>query len=164
METIKVNKKDAIKIYNGASEQVKQALKRLLGDDITDVDMADLIDGWESVAEMNGLHPLNDLPFPEPKNEYQARANAFFVMDYATDAYNGRPQNYDDKSEKKFYEWLRRDPSQPSGFEFSSSFYAYDSTDTHVGARLTLLNERHVLDRWKKFEKWFAILLTKTAN
>jgi len=122
----------------------------------------DRIDGWESVAAIMGFHPVDDLPYPNPKTERQEAVNAFFVMDVAADAYNeGKIPDFQDAKQEKWFDYFKRNPSG-FGFLYSLTFYAH--THSYVGARLSLLKREHVADRAKKFDTWIQKLLTKTKQ
>ena len=162
METITINKQNALKAYNGAKGEIKQALADLFGQEVTSQKITDRIQGWGDAAAIMGFNPVSDLPYPNASTERQHAVNAFFVIDVAVDAYNeGKVADWDDKTQKKFQSWWQKNASS---FGFSYSYSYYDYSRSVVGLRLSLLSEEHWPDIAKKFDTWFQKLLTKTEN
>lgn len=161
METITIQKENARQAYNQAQGEFKTTLAILFGSDVTNQKITERISGWGDAAAIMGFHPVDDLPYPNPKTERQHAVNAFFVLDVATDAYNeGQVPDWNDKAQKKFQSWWQKN----SSFGFSGSYSTYVRSDSSVGLRLSTLSEENLRDMAKKFDSWVQKLLTKTEN
>jgi hypothetical protein len=146
-------------VINGKDTEVELTSKQVESIKKTPINITDRINGWEDVAEILGIHPVNDLPFPTPKNDREEATNAFYIIDSSIDVYNEEwvPDFTDSNEEKWFPIWK----GNQSGFGFSLSLTDYDITYTLVGARLCFRNDALLRDFVKKFDAHCQKLLTK---
>lgn len=102
------------------------------------------LDSWEKIAAACGVDPVGYLPYPNAKENDETgegadevACNAFKKLSLISKLCNqGEKFDFDTKPA---YFGVRR--KRPAGFGFDGVDTGYDYTSTHVGPRLSFLNE-----------------------
>jgi hypothetical protein len=154
METTKINKSDAIKLYKGADESGKKVLLEILGKEYFDEarSILDQIGSVEDALTFLGIKESDILiPCPHPLlsrdiDSMNAQALAILI---ARAINEGWEPNWDDANEQKWYPFFKR---TAKGFGFSHAYYGYTDTSTATGSRLCFQTEAKAKHFGIKFE------------
>ena len=153
---IDIIKEQAILTYSTADSNTKASLEKIFGESFF-LPITERIKTWEDAAAAFGVHPVNSLPFINPKNSFQEATNAFFQLDIIAQVL----------SEGKILDWTNRDQYKwypcfnnyyGAGFRFYDSRCAWACARADGGARLCLPTEAlanyfgtQFLPTWNKF-------------
>jgi len=137
METITIDRKNAIKAHKEATGELKKALATAFG--LAWRNPIEAFQSYEEVCEAAGIDPVKSLPFQKPTTKKQVSCNGLFKLETIFDEFNRNENgdiwepNYEDGTEAKHYPWHDFNPSLRR-FVYT---YAYSAgTDAHLGARL----------------------------
>lgn len=141
MKPLQIEESKARQLYKTAPIEFKQVLEDTFGKDFFFQKITDRIKGWEDVAKEKGLHPVNDLPFPNPKNDYQEGVNAFAVCTLAREVLNeGFRSDFGNNTRYVLYPDVHTDNSRPSGFRLSFDVITRTCAYAVAGARLEFVD------------------------
>jgi hypothetical protein len=168
---LEITKDNALKAFDNADENSKSVLKNLFPELFKKVKSWQEMTTWEHICEAVNIHPINDLPYPNPINDKQEGQNAFFVCTTVREVLNeGKDADWSNSSEAKWYPFpdVVKDESKPSGFGLSDA-YDFDcanaSAGTGVGSRLSFNSRekaKHAFTYFQQsYEKLFLISKTK---
>lgn len=167
MDIVTLQKNNLLNAFNEAGKSEKKFLMNLFPDFLAPKKDWKSLTTWEQIAEEAGEHPVNDLPYPNPKNDKQEGVNAFHQLTTIREVLNaGKDADWNNSNEEKWYPWLNvnADSSKPSGFGLS--LYAVDCTFTftYVGSRLSFNEEAKAKHAFKHFQSIYEkfMLITKT--
>lgn len=150
MTTLKIADSKARELYGKANPELKQILEDSFPKGFFSQKVTDRIKGWEDVCKEKGLHPVNDLPFPAPKNDHQEGTNAFFICTLAREVLNDGFRSLFGKNTRYIlYPDVIEDSCRPSGFRLSFDDLTYAFAFTFVGARLEFVDRptaKHFFD------------------
>ena len=156
METITINKKNAIKAYSKATGELKDTLGTLFGKSVVNPNPIEIFKSYEDVCETAGIDPVKSLPFPNPTTKKQVSANGCFKLQTIFDEFN-RDENgviwepdYTNRYEAKWYPWHEWSASA-GGFVYTGANYTYPLT--YLGARLCTNTDAKALYIGKAFNK-----------
>lgn len=135
METLTINKKNAVKAYEEATGDLKKIFGIAFG--LERLNPIGYFKSYEDVCRYNGIDPIASLPFPDPKTKKQVSCNGDFKLQTIFQEFN---RNDDDtywepdytNSEAKWYAW----------FEWSASVGGFVYSDTNCTDTNTLLGAR----------------------
>jgi hypothetical protein len=134
METLVINKDNALKAYNGANDKGKKLLSDLLGDKVFIQNPIERFKTYEDICEAAGIYPGHSLPYANPKTKKEISINGFAKLQTIFEAFNdGWEPDYSDSSQYKYYPWFQWVPSR-SVFDYSVTFCTH--TVTYLGSRL----------------------------
>lgn len=147
--------KTARKIYPGSAPELKTILEKTFSKEFFSQSVKNRINSWEDIAAEYGIDPVNSLPYPNPCLETgypvftyedgtksnpvadKKHKNACFMLELLGRLLNGKPVNYDNSNQGKYWPWFKK---RPAGFGFGDVNTGYDVTHTTVGPRLSFLN------------------------
>ncbi|WP_295675615.1 hypothetical protein [uncultured Mucilaginibacter sp.] len=154
MDTITIDKKNALKAHKEADGPLKKALATVFG--LTWRNPIEAFKSYEEVCEAAGINPIKSLPFPTPTTKKQVSCNGLFKLETIFDEFNRDENgdiwepNYEDKSEEKHYPWHEYVPSLRR-FVYSRTDYSH--TYTALGARLATNTAPKAIAIGKNFNK-----------
>ncbi|WP_035647381.1 hypothetical protein [Flavobacterium sp. ASV13] len=150
METVQINKSDALKAHDQATPKQKNMLENLFGRKVFVKNIRERIQTIQDVFELNGT---TEADFYEKWNgfaEYEI-GQALEVLIVA--AYNeGRLPDWTNEDEYKYFAYFKM--GSPSGVGFSYDGYDGWTTSSDVGSRLVFIGpdaKQNLLDAVKKF-------------
>ena len=166
MTTLKLEDSKARELHSKATAELKQILEDSFPKGFFSQKITDRIKGWEDLCKEKGLHPVNDLPFPAPKNDHQEGVNAFHVCTMAREVLNeGFRSDFGKTVRYMLYPDVIADSSRPSGFRLSFRVLTYTFADTFAGARLEFVSRniaKHFFDCFlEHYEKMMLINYNK---
>jgi hypothetical protein len=85
-DTVHISAANARKAYNGAPNEVKKVLADLIGTEVLNADITERVKTYEDACFELGLDPEEELPYPNPVNDRQVRANGRAEADIIADA------------------------------------------------------------------------------
>lgn len=144
METLQINKANALKAYNSASPEMKEILSNLFGKDILSGKITDRIKTFEDACTETDEDP-NDDHFSEGTDD----EIAFKKLKVIARALNeGWVPNWNKDSEYKWYPWFYL--NNP-GFRFYDAYYVYAYSYAAGGSRLCFKSEELAIYAGKQF-------------
>lgn len=160
MEIVEIDEKFAKKIYSTSPDLLKTKLEDKFGKKVLCQSILDRINSWEDAAADMDLHPVDDLPFREPKNNRQIACNAFFIADVFTEVLlEGTVLDWTNPKQKKYGFYLTN-YIPGSGFSVGDTFGDWTDTRAYGGARLYLDSEEKV----RHFIKICLAYINQLAN
>jgi len=114
METLQINKENAMKAHNEATGELKKALATAFG--LTYANPIDIFKSYTDVCSAAGIDPVASLPFPYPKTKKHVSSNGNFKLQIIFDEFNRKEDgsiwepDYTD-NEAKYYAWFEWSPS-----------------------------------------------------
>lgn len=133
MDTLQIEKKNAITAYVKADASGKKLLADLLGEKNFLLKATERIKTFEDACEDQGVKPEDVLPFENPADDHQEALNAAAKLFIIAKALNGDwKADFNNSSQYKYYPWFT--PGSGSGLSFHD--VAYWVTDTYAGIRL----------------------------
>lgn len=157
MKTLQLEDNTARSLYKTASADVKNILEESFGKAFFSTSVFDRFQSWESVAEEIGLHPVNDLPFPNPKNDREEATNAYWQWDWIAEVFNEAIMlDWQNSTQAKWAPWIHKFVPG-SGWSFIVSTYGWSTTIASGGARLRFASEK-LSDH---FAKYFMSIINK---
>ncbi|MEO7212635.1 hypothetical protein [Mucilaginibacter sp.] len=159
METITIDKGNAIKAYNQAQGEVKGVLGTLFGVEVLSQNPTELFDSWADICAAAGIDPQLLLPYQQAKTKKEVSLNGAFKLETIFEEYNKRTgddynelweADYANKDQWKYspyFVWV------PSLGAFVFSYTSCTRTGTDLGARLCTENDDFGTDIGKKFSK-----------
>lgn len=162
METLQINKANALKAYDGATEKGKKLLSDLFGEKEFIKDIRDRIKSYEDACDYFEIKPLklSDFDFlPEKDRLYHYHDHRQVIIKRALN--EGWEADHDN-SDPKYTIWYKK---VGSGRGFAFDYYVYRNSLSIVGAR----HEFKSLDLAKYFAKQFigevdACFIIKKSN
>jgi len=155
MQTISINKKNALTAYKNADKPGKKLLSDLLGTEVLSEKTTDRIKTFEDACEELAVEPAKVIPFSSPADDHQEALNAVAKIFIIAKALNGDwKADFSNKDQYKYYPWFRFIPG--SGL----SYRGCDCWATHspCGVRLCYKDAetaeytgKQFLDIYKKF-------------
>jgi len=157
METVSINKDNALKAYNSASGELKEVLAALFGKQVISQNPMDRFKTFEDVCDAEGWIATEVLPFSNPMTPNQVHSNGAFKLALIFEAFNKRTgddfnelwePDYANARQYKYYPWFEWVPS------LSAFVYAYTyctGTYTFLGARLCTENDDYATYIGKQF-------------
>jgi hypothetical protein len=134
MKTISISLPNAKKAFNDADAKGKTLLKNLLGEDVFNGKITDLVKTYEDACELLSLDPTKILPWTQPQDDEQIADNAFRKLVTIAKALNeGWKPDWTNNNEWKYWPWFK---VSASGVGFSCSRYVTSRADTSLGSRL----------------------------
>lgn len=133
METLSIQKKDAMTAFQKADESGKKLLTNLFGNQLP-INIKDRIKTFEDACAVLELDPDNILPYiKQTKDPEQISINAYRKLITIARALNeGWKPDWKNSKELKYYPWF--DMSSGSGLSCPGSDHSYSGTT--VGSRL----------------------------
>lgn len=158
MDTLQINKANAIKAYNAADENGKVLLVALFGNDIlTPQKITDRVKSFEDACNVLGIEPDDEVPYTDPTEPDRIAVNAFAKLIVITRALNeGWTPNWNKSNQYKWYPWFYMDDP---GFRFSGADYATDTYSTG-GSRLCFSSEELAKYAAKQFLDVYKEMMT----
>jgi hypothetical protein len=163
MNTITINRENAIAAYNQAEGTTRVMLGTLFGKQITNPDPCEIFKTWEDVADAERIRTDN-MPYKFPEKPAERLANAAFKLAVIFEAFNKRTgddfnekwiPDYGNKDQWKYEPFFAGVPSL-GAFVYSHADSAY--TYTFLGARLCTENDdyatyigKQFIDIWNEF-------------
>jgi hypothetical protein len=90
---------------------------------------------YEDICKLDGVHPINSLPYPNPQTRQEKWVNAVVKIERIIRVINnGWEADFSNSRQPKWYIWWRYD-KESSGFVFDYSDASCAYTASHVGAR-----------------------------
>lgn len=149
METLQINKANALTAYEKASKKEKSLLENLFGVHVFIKDIRDRIQIFDDVLELNGWDKEAFMDSLEGLAQDEA---AYRQIKEIVKAYNqGWTPNWLDTDEYKYYSWFEAKKAG-SGVGFSYNVYFYVHSASCVGSRLVYKESDLAVDAGKKFE------------
>jgi hypothetical protein len=132
METLQINKSNAVKAFNEADKSGKDLLANLFGSEVfTPKKITDRVKSYEDACIVMKVNPYDYLPYDCPATPFEKSINAFAKLQVIAQALNeGWQPNWDNTSEYKYYPWFKIQ----GGFAYHYVFYCY--SNSYVGSRL----------------------------
>lgn len=122
MKTLKIDEKQALKLYENATQEFKQILEDSFGKEYFNQDIKSKIKTWEDVLEYNNVDENAVLPWRNPKNKKQRSQNALAKIQLISETLNeGWLPDFSEQKEYKYYPYFKK---EKSGFAVSS-YYCY---------------------------------------
>ena len=132
-EVVEISKANARKAYKAAPTEFKKVLSDLIGTDVLNADVMERVKSYEDACFDLGLDPEEELPYLNPVNARQERANCRAQADIIADALcEGWVPDHTTQSQTK-YEVRAVMVASGRGFAFSDAVSGY--THSFVGAR-----------------------------
>lgn len=128
METLKIDKKNALKLYPKANEEFKTMLEDTFGKNFFSGKITDRVKTFEDACDIASEDP-NDEKFKSGTPDEIAYKKLKVI---ARALNEGWTPDWSNSSEYKYYPWLEYN----SGFGFSRYGYVRSTTATSVGSRL----------------------------
>lgn len=152
METLRIEKQDAIKAHMESGAKGKKLLENLFGEEIFQKEITDRVktyqDAWRELA-LQGHDPVR-LPFPDPKTSDEKAANAFIKLTIIARVLNeGWAPDWTNGNQPKYYPWFKINPSG-SGLSFYDT--GYWCTFTTTASRLCYKSRELAAYAGKQFE------------
>lgn len=134
---------NAIKAYQNAPKEVKEAIKTLCAPYDLDQDITSIVTGYEAACELYSFNPLTLADFSMFPQEDQDYAFANHQLDMIIKAMNGGFQfDYSNGDQKKWYPIFVWDSNAAGGSGFSLSYVSYNYSNSFVGARRSFKDEK----------------------
>lgn len=112
MKTLKIDEKQALKLYKNATQEFKQILEDSFGKEYFNQDIKSKIKTWEDVLEYNNVDDDDILPWGNPKNKKQRSQNALAKIQLISETLNeGWIPNFNNEKEYKYYPYFRKEKS-----------------------------------------------------
>ncbi len=151
METLQIQKTNAITAYNKADEKGKALLVNLFGELALSQKITDRINSFEDVLDITGTD-AEEMELREGETEDELAYRQWKII---AKAYNeGVVLDGKNTNQRKYFPWARIDES--SGFGLSLTCVVNWYTDTCVGVRLCFKEDAHARDAFKKFTGVYA--------
>lgn len=157
METVEVQKDEAITLHTNAKKSGKKLLEKLLGKKVFQKCVFDRIDNFNDVLDDHGitLSEFNSKCVGLSPDEIAYKQAKLIAL-----TMNERwIPDYDDSNERKFE--IRWDMSSSSGVGLSYYDFGYWGTNSFVGSRLCFKDLPRAKHAAQKFPAIYKILLTQ---
>lgn len=157
MQTVKLNKENAIQEFNNGNNDVKKSLKNIFGESFF-MPVIGRIKTYEDACNELDKDPLEELPYNQPVNARQEAANAFVMLDIITEALlEGGTLDWENSNQQKWYPWFNN-YSSGAGFRFDGTGCNWSVSFAFGGARLCVDTQEKAkylgtqfIDIWNKF-------------
>jgi len=134
METLKLEKSTALRIFKKASDEIKEILKETFGPKTFSENILDRINSFEDVLSEASKEDLAHYHRKINQNDTTPDEIAYQQLKLICNvAWEGIKVDYTNTNQKKWYPWFRK---LSSGLGFGVSFCVYDYAGTAVGSRL----------------------------
>jgi len=136
MENKTISIEALVKLYTIGDKNTKAELVKQFGKE-TFISPVGMPTTWEELAEAVSMHPINSLPFANPKDNREISVNADFVLDVLSEYINkdetGKiwKPNRKNSKEDKWFPVFQGNPGD--GFSFNDSHYYHSASI--VGSR-----------------------------
>jgi hypothetical protein len=158
METLSINKSNAIKAFNEADDKGKTLLTNLFGKNVLSQKITDLVKSYEDACNIKGINPLTLSQFSFLPKEEQEAVFGFHQITTIIEVINeGWIPDWSKHDQYKYYPWF--DMNNGSGLSFND----YDSanTCTCVGSRLCLSSSEKAKYVGEQFKDIYTKFFTK---
>lgn len=152
METLKIDKAKATKLYKEVPEWFRQELCEIFGNAIKGT-IIDRIKTFEDACNEMGINP-DELTSSFDTRDERAYKKLKVIIKVINE---GWEPDWSNSSEAKWYPWFA---ARPSGFGFSSSDYGGWFTFTYCGSRLCLSSKEKAEYVGKQFVDIYNEFLT----
>ncbi len=137
METLQIEKTNALKAYKEADKPTKKLLANLFGEKNLYEKITDRVNSIIDACEVLGIDPTSIRPYAKPYNNRQVAINAMEEMYVIAEALQEDwVADYSNKNQKKWYVWLIWDDSL-SAFRFRVADYGCSIAHAGSGSRLS---------------------------
>ena len=134
METLKLEKSTALRIFKKASDEVKEILKETFGPKTFSENILDRINSFDDVLAEASKEDLDHYHRKINQDDTTPDELAYQQLKLICKvAWEGVNVDYTNMNQKKWYPWFKK---LSSGLGFVDSAYVYDSTHAGVGSRL----------------------------
>ena len=139
METLQINKGNALTAYDKGSQPEKNLLENLFGKQTFSRKITDRVKTYEDACAVLGIDPNASLPYLTDADGDIAFLNATAKLVIIVRALNeGWTPDWSNSSQYKHYPWFR---ANPAGSGFSFRVCVFDCTLSNVGSRLVFKSE-----------------------
>jgi hypothetical protein len=153
METLQIEKINAIKAFNNADEKGKALLVNLFGEKNLSQTISDRVNGWDDIIAIAGVISEDyELRIGETADELAYRQWKLITLVYN----EGEVLDAKNKYQYKYYVWAIIDPNSGVGLSLNGVFNW--NTNTHVGVRLCFKREADARDAFNKFSHIYAAM------
>jgi hypothetical protein len=153
METLEIQKSNAIKAFNSADEKGKALLVNLFGENNLSQKICDRLNGFDDIIAIAGVDAKDyELRPGETADELAYRKWKLIALVYN----EGRLMDAKNKNQYKYYPWARIDASSGCGLSLRGVDF-WNST-TNVGVRLCFEKEADAKDAFNKFSDIYAAM------
>ena len=152
METLKIKKATAIKIFNKASAEIKEILNETFGPECFSGKIIDRVKTFEDACEIASVTAERIYNESDTQDEIAYKKLKFIIRVIN----EGWKPDWNNTSQRKWYPWFRLS----SGFGFGGSDFIYDGADTSVGSRLCFETEEKSEYVAKQFIDLYETFLT----
>ena len=132
METLQIEKSNAILAYNKADDKAKKLLANLFGEKVFSQKITDRVKTYEDACEVLGIDPDDSLPGETDSQDNEALLAVAKLFVIARALNEGWKPDWTKSSETKYYPWF----DMKTGSCLSYHAYDYTSAATAVGSRL----------------------------
>ena len=135
METLKIDKKKARKLFPSASKEFKEMLIDTFGHEYFSDDVTKQVESFDDACELIGIIPESVINAKDSKDEI-----AYKKLKIISRALNGDWEaDFDNSNQQKWFPWFK---GGASGSGFSYSTYGYSRTYPDLGSRLCFKSEK----------------------
>jgi hypothetical protein len=157
METLKINKANALKAYKEAPKEGKQLLSNLFGKGVLSENIMERIHDFSDILDEAGI---SEEEFAEQIKGLSEDEIAYKKMKLFTSVLNeGWGPDWNDSNEYKWYPYF--DMGSKSGFGFSNADAGYGYAHANVGSRLCFKSSALAEFAGKLFISIYKAFLTK---
>ena len=151
MQTLQIDKKNALKLYPTASTEFKQMLIDSFGEKFFSQKITDRVKSFEDACDILGISRDQDL-ITDTADE-----TAYKQLKIIAKALNeGWEPNWDNSNEYKWYPWFYMDSA--SGFRLNGVYFY--CSGSHVGSRLCFRSRELAEYAAKQFEDLYKQFFT----
>lgn len=155
METLKLDKPTAIKLYATAAPEFKTMLETTFGKNTFSGKITDRIGSLKDILDIAGISFIDCTPYPSPSNKRQNAVNGIEQTMVAVEVLNeGWKPNWDNSSEPKYEIWW---DMRSGGLVFTCVSSWNQHSD--VGSRLCFRDATTA--KWAAQQSWFIELCKK---
>jgi hypothetical protein len=160
MKIVNITQENALLAYSKADKSGKETLANLLKGQVNfDQKITDRVSGYDDICDILGIHPVNSLPFPNPKNNDQEWLNSCFQISNIRKVLNEEwVADFDDMDQYKYEPIFKKGGA---GFGFSHSGYNDWLAHSTVGSRLVYRSSLIAEFAGKTFIEIYNVFLSK---
>ena len=157
MDTLTIEKQNALKAHSEANDKGKTLLENLFGKKVFQKKVTDRIKTYEDACEELGISPSNwHISFVKDEAGDANSIIAFGKLQIIARALNeGWQPNWDNSGEYKYYPWFYM---SPSGFRYNVC--ANDCTFSFVGSRLCFKSKELAIYAGQQFLSLYKDFMT----
>jgi hypothetical protein len=157
METLQINKSDALKAHEEATPKERTLLENLLGKKIFLKDVKDRIKNFDDVLEDNGISRED---FETSCNGLESDEIAYRMAKLVCLTFNeGWLPDWTNSNEYKYFPWFTMGSSSGVGFSYDGCD-GWD-TDSTVGSRLCFETREKAIYAGQQFEDLYKVYFVK---